>query len=144
MERGMAIDRHLQDGVFDPEAVTALTAAYEEALRRFGLVDRTDPVTELIAARIIACASMGELDPLRLCERALKGISQMSSSEPDGSRLQAQEYRQCAAQCVALAQRMSLHDNKARLLQMAQQWLDVAEDVERRGKGIGAAKGIQQ
>lgn len=87
----MAIDRHLQDGVFDPEAVTALTAAYEEALRRFGLVDRTDPVTELIAARIIACASMGELDPLRLCERALKGISQMSSSEPDGSRLQAQE-----------------------------------------------------
>src|SRR5262245_44719241 len=103
MERGMAIDRLLQDGVFDPEAVTAMTAAYDEALRKFALVDRTDPGTELIAARIIACASMGELDPPRLCEMALKGISRMSPSEPDGSWWQAQEYRQRAAQCVDLA-----------------------------------------
>ena len=48
----------------------------------------------------------------------------MPPSEPDGSWLQAQEFRQRAA---------PLDDDTARLLPMAQQWLDMAEDLERCG-----------
>ena len=129
----MAIYRLLQDAAFDPEAVTAMTAAYEEAFRKLGLSDRGHPVAELIAAKIIACASMGELDSSRLCEAAVQGHSQIGLSEPSGAWSQAQQFRQHAAQCVDLAERMSLSDDKARLLQMAQQWLEIAKDFERHG-----------
>jgi hypothetical protein len=34
-----------------------------------GLTDRTDPVTELVAKKIIELANRGERDPLRLRDR---------------------------------------------------------------------------
>ena len=52
-----------------------MTAAFEEVLRRLGLRDRNDPVTEIIARRIIACAQQGERDPARLCELALSSLN---------------------------------------------------------------------
>jgi len=124
---GVAIYRLLRDGPFDREAVTAMTAAYEEALRKLGLVDRTDPVTELIAGKIIACARTGERNPTRLCETALKDATTWSRPDPNSTTSQAQEYRERAAQCAAIAERMSLHDDRRRLLAMAQQWLDLAD-----------------
>ena len=40
------------------------------------------------------------------------------------------DYRRYAAECLALAQRASNADDKARLLQMAQTWLALAKKVE--------------
>jgi hypothetical protein len=49
----MAIYRILQQSAFAaPEDVDRLTAAYEQALKQLRLVDRQDPVTELIARKI--------------------------------------------------------------------------------------------
>jgi hypothetical protein len=67
----MAIYKMLSGGSFDPDAVTAMTAAYERACTALDLVDRTDPLTEIIAKMIIERAKRGELDPVRLCEAVL-------------------------------------------------------------------------
>jgi hypothetical protein len=48
----MAIYRLIAAGSFDPEAIEVMTAAYEAALSDLHLIDRSDPITELIAATI--------------------------------------------------------------------------------------------
>ena len=40
-------------------------------MRVFGLADRTDPITEIIARKIIDVAQTGERDPLRIRARAI-------------------------------------------------------------------------
>jgi hypothetical protein len=71
----MAIYRMLQPMAFDESAVKGMTAAYEATLVELGLTDRTDPLTELVASKIIAhCRATGECDPERLCEMVLKDI----------------------------------------------------------------------
>jgi hypothetical protein len=59
---------------FGPDDIEVLVSAFEEALRELGLVDRTDPATQLVAQRIIELAQQGERDPIRLREAAVKGI----------------------------------------------------------------------
>jgi len=51
-----------------------LSAAFEAALSKLGLVDRTDPRTMAVAKLSINLAKEGERDPDRLCERALKSL----------------------------------------------------------------------
>jgi hypothetical protein len=70
----MAIYQLLQGAAFDDSAVSAMTTAYEAALRELGLVNRNDPCTEIIARKIIECAQTGERDPKRLCELAVNDI----------------------------------------------------------------------
>ena len=70
----MPIYGMLQGGAFDDRAVKAMATAYEAALHELGLADRGDPITDVIARKIIACAQSGELDPARLCELVLKDI----------------------------------------------------------------------
>ena len=65
--------------VFGPEDAAQLTAAFEAALSKLGLVDRTDPMTMTVAKLIIQLAKNGERDPQKLCDDALKNL-QMSLS----------------------------------------------------------------
>jgi hypothetical protein len=60
------------DQAFGPEDVADLTAAFEAALSRLGLVDRGDPLTSVVAKAIIELAKDGERDPKRLCDGALR------------------------------------------------------------------------
>jgi hypothetical protein len=47
----------------------------------------------------------------------------------DSERDRAPEYRQHAKACLELAERMSPGPERARILEMAQQWLDLASKV---------------
>ena len=67
----MAIYRMLNGAAFDPDAVKGMTTAYEHALAALKLTDHTDPITEIIAKKIIERSKRGELDPVRPCEAAL-------------------------------------------------------------------------
>ena len=60
------------DHAFGPEDVANLTAAFEAALSRLGLVDRGDPLTTAVAKAIIELAKEGERDPEKLCDGALR------------------------------------------------------------------------
>jgi hypothetical protein len=70
----MAIYGLLQEAAFSPEDVSRMTAAYEAALRLLRLTDRTNPVTEIVAKKIIEVTRDGEHDPPRICARALKEL----------------------------------------------------------------------
>jgi hypothetical protein len=62
----VAIYRLLRDAAFGSDEVERITAAYESVLKLLRLSDRTDPITELIAQRVIEIARKGEPDPGRI------------------------------------------------------------------------------
>ena len=67
----MAIYRLLQNSAFAPEDIAPLVAAYEECLRTLKL---SDPITEIVAKKIIEIAQTGIRDPDRLGRLALDEI----------------------------------------------------------------------
>ena len=67
----MAIYRLIANNSFGPEEIKAMTAAYEAALLDLGLIDRDDPITEIVASAIVSITSMGERDPETIKKRAL-------------------------------------------------------------------------
>ena len=70
----MAIYRLLQNSAFIPEDVERMTKAYEDALSVLGLTNRDDPITQVIAKRIIETAQTGERDPARILALAIADI----------------------------------------------------------------------
>ena len=70
----MPIRRFIGDVSFNPETVHAMTMAFDDALKELCLADRNDPLAEMLAKKIIEIAGLGERDPKRLRELALKAI----------------------------------------------------------------------
>ena len=70
----MPIRRLLREGSFDPEEIEQLSTAYDATLELLRLQDRTDPVCELIATKILQIYRLGEHDPSRVCARAVKEL----------------------------------------------------------------------
>ena len=68
----MAIYRFLQNSAFAPE--DPLVAAYEDCLRTLKLSDRSDPITEIVAKKVIELAQTGIRDSARLGRLALEEI----------------------------------------------------------------------
>jgi hypothetical protein len=62
------------DSAFGPDEIAIMVAAFEDALRELGLVDREDPATVMVAKRIFEMAKQGERDPARLREGAVKQL----------------------------------------------------------------------
>ena len=59
-------------GAFGPEAIGAMSEAYEAALKELQDTGQPKVMHEVIAGRIIAAATFGERDPVRLREAALR------------------------------------------------------------------------
>lgn len=70
----MAMHRMISSRSFGPDVIAAMTAAYELALTNLGMVDRNDPVSELVAKSIINITSTGERDPQKIMQRALQAL----------------------------------------------------------------------
>lgn len=62
------------DNAFESGDIERMTAAYEAALTLVQLKGRDDPLTELIAKKIIETYSSGVRDPARVCATALKEL----------------------------------------------------------------------
>jgi hypothetical protein len=58
---------------FGPEHLNAIETAFSAALNKLGLHDLKDPMTEMIARRIIQAAFRGERDPIKLREIGMDG-----------------------------------------------------------------------
>jgi hypothetical protein len=74
-DEAMPITRFIQGAAFDPEQVESLSAAFTKACHELGLVDRTDPLVEIVATKIISIAKNGERDPDRLCRQAIAALN---------------------------------------------------------------------
>lgn len=72
----MSMRSFMKPGVFEPEAIAAMSEAFDAACKALNDTGQPELVLEVIAQRIIAAASMGERDPVRLREAALLGLGE--------------------------------------------------------------------
>jgi hypothetical protein len=70
----VAIYQLIRNLSLGPEDVEKLTTAYEDALIKLQLSNRTDPITTIIAQRIIEAAKTGVRDPAQLSAMAIKDL----------------------------------------------------------------------
>ncbi len=61
-------------GAFGPEAIAEMSEVLDAAFEKLHDTDEPEVVRERIATRIIAAARLGERDPARLLEAALRGL----------------------------------------------------------------------
>ena len=70
----MTIYRLFQNSPLGPEEISRLSEAYERTLRTLSLVDRNDPLTEMIAKKIIEIGQTGVKEPAQISQLAIKGL----------------------------------------------------------------------
>jgi hypothetical protein len=61
-----------EGAVFGPEDIAGITAAFDQALERLGLVDRKDPIVLVVATTMIQLAKEGERDPKALSDKVVE------------------------------------------------------------------------
>ena len=71
----MPLYRILQNCAFEPDRIAVMSSAFEEACRALGLAERTDPLRDLVARKVIELAQQGECDPARLRDLTLEALS---------------------------------------------------------------------
>jgi hypothetical protein len=59
---------------FGPEDTAAMTAAFEEALKRLNVADREAPMATSVAKKIVRLAKRGECNPTRLIEGVISSF----------------------------------------------------------------------
>lgn len=70
----MPIYRLLQNSPLGPEEIKVLTDAYERTLYKLSLVDRNDPIAEIIAKKIIELGQRGVREAEQVSELAIKEL----------------------------------------------------------------------
>jgi hypothetical protein len=70
----MAIYRLLQNSPMGPEEIRRMTDAYEHALRMLRVTNRSDPITEDIALKIVAITQTGERNSTLIAARAIEQL----------------------------------------------------------------------
>lgn len=70
----MAIHQLLRTFSLGPEEIEQMMTAYESALAKLQLSNRTDPITTIIAQRIVEAAKAGVRDSNQLCAMAIKDL----------------------------------------------------------------------
>ena len=73
----VTIHRLFARSALGPDEIAVLVAAYEQTLLKLDLVDRDDPITQLVAKKIIEIGQTGLKDPAQISARAIEelGIS---------------------------------------------------------------------
>ena len=64
----------LQGSAFGPEEIKVMATAFQGVLNALGLMERADPLNELVAKKIIEIAKTGKRNPGRLRDRVLKSL----------------------------------------------------------------------
>ena len=70
----MAIYKLIQNYAFEPADIERLAMAYEQTLRALRLKERNDPITQLVAEKIIAIGRLGIEDPAEISKLALEEL----------------------------------------------------------------------
>jgi hypothetical protein len=70
-----------RQGVFEPSEVAMLDKVFEDVLRALNLARRKDPMTEMIAKKIVEMATAGMRDPERLRALAVQAFTQQQQQQ---------------------------------------------------------------
>jgi hypothetical protein len=71
----MPMTSFLGGQAFPPETLASMGIAFDQACKTLGLANRSDPLTAIVASKIIAAAHDGEREPDRLCKQALRALN---------------------------------------------------------------------
>lgn len=82
----MSIRLFIPPGAFEPEALAAMSEAFEAACKELQYTGPPEVVREAIAARIIAAAKLGERNAVRLLEAAPAPEVKRTDSAPPLAR----------------------------------------------------------
>jgi hypothetical protein len=69
------------EGAFSPEEVTMLDGVFRDVLKTLGLVKRKDPVTEMIARKLVDLAVAGMRDPVRLKALTIQAFTEQQQQQ---------------------------------------------------------------
>ena len=89
----MSIQSIVKLGEFEPDAIAAMSEAFEAACKELNDDGQAKLVLEVIAERIVGAASIGERDPVRLRKAALAGLPDedafrgLAPFTPSGARI---------------------------------------------------------
>ncbi len=72
----MPLRPYIGHAVFDPPTIAALRDAFRPACDSLLLVDRQDPIIELVALKVIEVATTGERDPQRIRDFTLLAFNE--------------------------------------------------------------------
>jgi hypothetical protein len=75
-----------RQGVFAPDEVAMLGQVFDEVLRSLGLVDRKDPMTEMVAKKLVDLATAGVRDPERLKALMMQAFIQQQQQQIQARR----------------------------------------------------------
>jgi hypothetical protein len=70
-----------RQGVFAPDEVAMLGKVFEDVLRIKGLVDRKDPMTDMVAKKLSELATSGIRDPDRLKTLTLRAFTRQQQQQ---------------------------------------------------------------
>jgi hypothetical protein len=70
----MPLTPYLEEGVFDPQAIEAMTTAFRAVCESLQLGDRSDSAREIVARKVIEITGTGERDPARIRDLALLAL----------------------------------------------------------------------
>jgi hypothetical protein len=70
----MPLSPYLKGGVFEPEQIKLMTAAFEDVCQSLQLVDRGDPIIEMVARKVIEVAGTGIHDSNHLRDLVLLAL----------------------------------------------------------------------
>jgi hypothetical protein len=70
-----------RQGMFAPEEVAMLGKVFEDLLQTLGLVDRQDPMTEMVAKKLVELATSGIRDPARLKALTIQAFTQQQQQQ---------------------------------------------------------------
>ena len=71
----MPINQLLKDSKIDRDDVELLAAAFRLALHELQLLDRNDPVCDIVARKVIETANYGARDPKEIASCAVKQLA---------------------------------------------------------------------
>jgi hypothetical protein len=72
----MPLTSFLKEATFDPEAIRAMTTAFEAVCEALRLAPRSDSVTEIVARKVIEVTGTGERDPERIRDLVLLALDE--------------------------------------------------------------------
>jgi hypothetical protein len=70
----MPINRLLREGKIEPEEVERLNRAFTFTMKSLHLVDRNDPICEIVARKVIEIGASGAHDPEEISRIAIKQL----------------------------------------------------------------------
>jgi hypothetical protein len=70
----MQLHRLLENSAFEPLHLEAMSYAFEAVCIQLRLANRSDPICDIVAEKVIELAQCGERDPARLRDRVLEAI----------------------------------------------------------------------